>query len=215
MTASIIAMSQPKLSPTMTKTGINTEIILDKMLLKNGFIVDIILKLYYGKKLNMNIKISEYRSENAKEAMQIWNEVVKDGNAFPQKECLSTQNADEFFKSQTYTGIAIDKDTENLVGLYILHPNNVGHCAHIANASYAVKKNLRGEHIGEKLVTHCLETAHEKGFKILQFNAVVASNIHAIHLYERLGFKKIGKVPAGFLLPDGNYEDILLFYHEV
>lgn len=167
------------------------------------------------KKLNMNIKISEYQSENANDAMQIWNEVVKDGNAFPQKECLSTQSADEFFKSQTYTGIAIDKDTENLVGLYILHPNNVGRCAHIANASYAVKKNLRGEHIGEKLVKHCLETAHEKGFKILQFNAVVASNVHAIHLYEHLGFKKIGKVPAGFLLPDGNYEDIFLFYHEV
>ncbi len=163
----------------------------------------------------MKIKIREYESSDAKNATEIWNEVVKEGNAFPQKEELSLNEADEFFKSQTYTGIAFDEETGNMVGLYILHPNNVGRCAHIANASYAVKKNVRGEHIGEKLVKDCLEVARKKGFKILQFNAVVASNIHAIHLYERLGFTKLGKIPGGFLLPDGNYEDIFPFYHEL
>lgn len=163
----------------------------------------------------MKIKIREYESSDAKNATEIWNEVVKDGNAFPQKEELSLNEADEFFKSQTYTGIAFDEETGNMVGLYILHPNNVGRCAHIANASYAVKKDVRGEHIGEKLVKDCLEVARKKGFKILQFNAVVASNIHAIHLYERLGFTKLGKIPGGFLLPDGNYEDIFPFYHEL
>lgn len=163
----------------------------------------------------MNIKIREYKSLDEEDAMKIWNEVVKDGNAFPQKDELSLNEADEFFKSQTYTGIAFDEETGNMVGLYILHPNNVGRCAHIANASYAVKKNLRGAHIGEKLVKDCLETACKKGFRILQFNAVVASNVHAIHLYERLGFTKLGKIPGGFLLPDGNYEDIFPFYYEL
>lgn len=163
----------------------------------------------------MNIQIREYKSKDKNAAMEIWNEVVKDGVAFPQIEGLNKNNADNFFKSQTFTGIAFDQDSNEIVGLYILHPNNVGRCAHIANASYAVKKSVRGEHIGEKLVQNCLKTAHEKGFKILQFNAVVASNIHAIHLYERLGFTKLGKIPAGFLLPNGKYEDIFLFYHEV
>lgn len=163
----------------------------------------------------MNIKIREYKSSDKNDAMKIWNEVVKDGVAFPQIEGLAEDNADDFFKSQIFTGIAFDADSNEIVGLYILHPNNVGHCAHIANASYAVKKSVRGEHIGEKLVKDCLKTAHEKGFRILQFNAVVASNIHALHLYERLGFTKLGKVPGGFLLPKGNYEDIFLFYHEV
>ena len=44
-----------------------------------------------------------------------------------------------------------------IVGLYILHPNNVGRCGHICNASYAVKSQLRGHHIGEALVKHCME----------------------------------------------------------
>ena len=55
----------------------------------------------------------------------------------------------------------------------------------------------------------------ELGFKILQFNAVVASNIHARHLYERIGFNLLGIIPKGFLLKDGNYEDICVYYIEV
>ena len=31
---------------------------------------------------------------------------------------------------------------------YILHPNNIGRCGHIANASYAVSSKSRGLHIG-------------------------------------------------------------------
>ena len=31
-----------------------------------------------------------------------------------------------FFTEQTYTGVAYDAATGELVGLYILHPNNVG-----------------------------------------------------------------------------------------
>lgn len=31
--------------------------------------------------------------------------------------------------------------------------------------------------------------------------------------YGRLGFAKIGTVPDGFRMPDGSYQDIILFYH--
>jgi len=163
----------------------------------------------------MNVEIREYKKVDAGAVMKIWNQVVEDGVAFPQDEPLTVDNADGFFSQQTYTGVAEDTDSGDIVGMYILHPNNVGRCGHICNASYAVRRDIRGEHIGERLVKDCLSMAHEKGFRILQFNAVVANNIHAIHLYERLGFKKIGTVQGGFHMPDGTYEDIILFYHTV
>lgn len=163
----------------------------------------------------MNVKIREYKKADADALMKIWNQVVENGVAFPQEEPLTEDNADTFFRQQTYTGVAEDKDSGDIVGMYILHPNNVGRCGHICNASYAVCRDIRGEHIGEKLVKDCLSMAHEKGFRILQFNAVVANNIHAIHLYERMGFTRIGTVPGGFRMPDGTYEDIILFYHTV
>lgn len=125
---------------------------------------------------------------------------------------LDNSDRRSFFQEQTYTGIAFDRDSGEIVGLYILHPNNVGRCGHICNASYAVRKELRGQHIGEKLVLDCLDKAKSYGFGILQFNAVVATNISALHLYEKLGFQKLGIIPKGFRMPDGRYEDIIPHY---
>ena len=74
---------------------------------------------------------------------------------------------------------------------------------------------MRGIHIGEKLVSDSLVKAKEHGFTLMQFNAVVASNIHARHLYERLGFIPLGIIPKGFRMKDGHYEDICPFYKEL
>ena len=161
----------------------------------------------------MNIFIREYKTQDAEDAAEIWNQVVRDGVAFPQEKELTTKEADNFFKEQIYTGIAENMDTGLVVGLYILHPNNVGRCGHICNASYAVRRDLRGEHIGEKLVLDCLAQAKVKGFRIMQFNAVVANNTHALHLYERIGFTRLGVLPQGFRMPDGHYEDIIPHYY--
>ena len=162
----------------------------------------------------MEITVREFRSEDTKDAIAIWNEVVDQGKAFPQLEDLGVEDGEAFFKEQSYTGIAVNENDE-IVGLYILHPNNIGRCGHICNASYAVSREKRGLHIGEKLVRDCIRQAHEEDFHILQFNAVVASNVHARHLYERIGFHQLGIIPGGFLLKDGTYEDICPYYIEV
>lgn len=59
----------------------------------------------------------------------------------------------------------------------------------------------------------CLEQAARLGFAILQFNAVVASNILARKLYEKVGFVQLGVIPGGFRMKDGHYEDIVLYYY--
>ena len=145
--------------------------------------------------------------------VRIWNEVVEEGTAFPQEECLNLETGSDFFDSQSYTGVA-DIDGK-VTGLYILHPNNIGRCGHICNASYAVSSDARGLHIGEQLVLDCLKMGKELGFRVLQFNAVVESNIHARHLYERLGFTQLGTIPNGFRMKDGRYENICPYYHEL
>ena len=72
------------------------------------------------------LKIEEYRTKYINDAVEIWNDIVEDGVAFPQTELLNSQTGDAFFKSQSFTGIAIDADSGEVVGLYIFHPNNVG-----------------------------------------------------------------------------------------
>ena len=49
----------------------------------------------------------------------------------------------------------------------------------------------------------------------LQFNAVVEGNIHARHLYERLGFTQLGTIPRGFRMKDGSFANICPYYKEL
>lgn len=157
--------------------------------------------------------IRNYTEKDLTAMIAIWNEVVEDGIAFPQEEPLTAESGAEFFASQTYSAVA--EENGKIYGLYILHPNNVGRCGHICNASYAVSSESRGKHIGELLVKDCLVQAKKCGYGVLQFNAVVESNIHARHLYERLGFVQLGTIPNGFRMKDGHFENICPYYHEL
>ena len=165
-------------------------------------------------KTEKKIRVRRYTEKDLPEMIRIWNEVVEEGIAFPQEECLDRETGKDCFDAQTYCGVAED-EKGRVLGLYILHPNNVGRCGHISNASYAVASEQRGRHIGEKLVRDCIRQAGLHGFRVLQFNAVVASNIHARHLYEKLGFRQLGVIPGGFRMKDGSYEDICPYCREV
>lgn len=156
--------------------------------------------------------IREFKEDDIPQMINIWNDIVEEGIAFPQIEPLDLDSGLDFFMQQSFTGVAVNPKKEEIIGLYILHPNNIGRCGHISNASYAVKRGLRGFHIGENLVLHCIKKAKELNFKILQFNAVVKTNHSALHLYEKLGFVKLGVIPSGFLQKDGKYEDIVPHY---
>lgn len=165
--------------------------------------------------MKTEIILRKYEDKDIEQMIEIWNEVVEEGIAFPQEDCLNLDTGKAFFASQSYCAVAVEEETASVLGLYILHPNNIGRCAHISNASYAVLSASRGKHIGEKLVLDCIKQAKNIGFKVLQFNAVVATNLHARHLYERIGFKQLGTIPNGFRLKNGAYEDICPYYIEL
>lgn len=163
----------------------------------------------------MEVKLRMYSEKDLNAMTDIWNQVVEEGIAFPQTELLNIEGAAAFFSGQTCCGVAEDEEKGEILGLYILHPNNIGRCGHISNASYAVKASARNRHIGAQLVRHCMEQAKQHSFRILQFNAVVKTNAAARHLYESLGFTQLGTIPGGFLMKDGHYEDICPYYCEL
>ena len=160
----------------------------------------------------MSFEVISYSPEHIEACLAIWNEVVSDGIAFPQEDELTAESGDAFFSMQTFTGLARYEETGEIAGLYILHPNNVGRCGHICNASYAVASKWRGHHVGETLVRDSMSRAKECGFRILQFNAVVRTNEGALALYRKLGFVQLGVIPGGFRKKDGMFEDIIPHY---
>jgi L-amino acid N-acyltransferase YncA len=159
--------------------------------------------------------VRAYEDRDILSMISIWNEIVAEGMAFPQEDMLDEESGRAFFAKQTHCGVAVDTDTGEVFGLYILHPNNVGRCGHIANASYAVSFAKRGRGGGEALVLDSLKRAAAAGFLLMQFNAVVKTNDAALKLYERLGFIRLGTIPGGFRLKGGHFEDIVLYYRKL
>lgn len=110
--------------------------------------------------------------------------------AFPQEKAPDKASCTVFFAAQTYTVAAEETATGRMPGYIHSAPNNICPCGCIANVSCAVAASCRGLHIGigEKLVLDRLTQAKAHGFRVMQLNAAVASNTHARHLFERLGF---------------------------
>ena len=50
--------------------------------------------------------IREYTKKDLDSMVKIWNQVVEDGVAFPQEECLTPETGQEFFAAQDYCAVA-------------------------------------------------------------------------------------------------------------
>lgn len=156
------------------------------------------------------MEFRSYQEKDLPNMKEMWNVIIEDGVAFPGLDLLSQDEFDEMIKNQDAVNCMIDED--QVVGYYILHPNNIGRCSHVANASYILDKRIRGKHLGKELVGHSIQEAKRLGFRGMQFNAVVESNIPALKIYKSLGFKEVGMIPGGFRLKDGTYSNMYILY---
>jgi GNAT superfamily N-acetyltransferase len=75
----------------------------------------------------------------------------------------------------------------------------------VASASFMVDPAHRGKGAGRALCEEALDWARSAGFRAMQFNAVVETNMGAVDLYRSLGFDVIGTVPEAFLHPTEGY----------
>ncbi|HYO15829.1 MAG TPA: GNAT family N-acetyltransferase [Thermoanaerobaculia bacterium] len=85
-----------------------------------------------------------------------------------------------------------------VVGTYILKPNQPGLGSHVANAGYMVHPRRSGRGIGRALCAHSMDEARGMGFLAMQFNAVVSTNESAVALWKKMGFAIVGTVPKAF-----------------
>jgi L-amino acid N-acyltransferase YncA len=95
-----------------------------------------------------------------------------------------------------------------IVGTAKMGCNQLGPGSHVATASFMVAASARRCGVGRSLAEFALTWARQQGYRAMQFNAVVASNLAAISLWQELGFSIVGTVPAAFLHPDASYVDL-------
>lgn len=85
-----------------------------------------------------------------------------------------------------------------VVGTFWIKANQPGLGSHVANAAYMVSPDASGKGIGRQMAEFSLEEARRLGFKAMQFNFVVTSNIVAVKLWHSVGFEIIGEIPDAF-----------------
>jgi L-amino acid N-acyltransferase YncA len=102
------------------------------------------------------------------------------------------------------TVVAVD-DSGTVLGTAKMNRNHMGNGSHIASASYMVDPAHAGRGVGRALCAYTVEWARAAGYRAMQFNAVVETNVHAVSLYRSLGFEVLGTLPDGFRHPARGY----------
>lgn len=135
-------------------------------------------------------------------------EIVSSGTVFVFEDAADV--VDYWYQPDASIFVAVRG--EEILGTYVVKPNQKGRGAHVANAGYMVRRAAMGLGIGTAMGTHSLQMAKNLGFAAMQFNFVVATNTGAIHVWKKLGFDVVGELPGVFRHPDHGHVDAYVMF---
>lgn len=164
--------------------------------------------------MNKKIIINPAKKEDFEDIWRIFQQVIAGGQTYVNDENTTKKDAyEKWFNESAKTFVA--KLGEEIVGAYLMCSNRVGRGSHVANASYIVDEKKRGLGIGKLLANHSIETAAAFGYKAIQFNFVVSTNVAAVNLWKSVGFRIIGTVPGGFKHKALGFVDAYIMFREL
>jgi L-amino acid N-acyltransferase YncA len=158
------------------------------------------------------LHIDPARAGDWDELWPIWHSIVAPGDTYTYDPSTTKDQARLQWLGAARAEVWVARLDDRAVGLYKIAPNQDGPGRHIVNASYMVSSTARGHGVGRAMVEHSLARASELGYRGMQFNAVAATNVNAIGLYERLGFRTVGVVPEGFHHPEQGFVGLLVMF---
>ena len=137
---------------------------------------------------------------------QVWpffDEIVRAGETYAYPPDLTSDQARELWTMRPPGQTVVLEDRLPGVGASILGsatmgPNRPGRGSHVGTASFMVASAARGRGVGRLLGDYVVRWHRDHGFRAIQFNAVVETNTAAVHLWQELGFRIVGTVPAAF-----------------
>lgn len=103
----------------------------------------------------------------------------------------------------------------NILGTYYIRPNQAGGGSHVCNCGYMTSSRATGRGIASAMCVHSLEYAKSAGFKGMQYNFVVSTNVGAIRLWKKFDFDIVGRLPKAFLHPSDGYIDALVMFRSL
>jgi L-amino acid N-acyltransferase YncA len=154
------------------------------------------------------------RPAGPSDANAVWSilePAIRAGHTYTLPRDMEREQALAYWFSAGHSVFVAEQDGHSL-GSYYLRANQKGGGAHVGNCGYMTAPWAAGQGVASAMCAHSLEYARSQGFRAMQFNFVVSSNHAAIHLWEKFGFRTVGRIPDAFLHPDLGYVDALVLY---
>ncbi|RDS84543.1 GNAT family N-acetyltransferase [Dyella monticola] len=144
-----------------------------------------------------DLLIREIRADEFHRLWPLFQAVIAPGDTYSYPPDLTMEQACEWWTTPPSRCFIAESNGE-ILGCYMLRPNQPGLGDHVANAGYMVSPAARGQGIAGILCEHSLQQAREAGFTAMQFNFVVSTNNSAVRVWQRHGFTIVGQVPGAF-----------------
>ena len=99
-----------------------------------------------------------------------------------------------------------------ILGTYYMRANQAGGGAHVCNCGYMTAASATGRGVARAMCADSLSRALAAGFKAMQFNFVIESNVRAVALWHAFGFVEVGRLPRAFDHPTLGLVDALVLH---
>jgi L-amino acid N-acyltransferase YncA len=142
----------------------------------------------------------------------IWRDTVAAGDSYVWLPGTPEDEARAEWMLAPPAEVWVVEDEGRIVATALLQPNKPGLGDHVANAGFMVDPSAEGRGIGRALAEAVLDRARAAGYVAMQFNAVVATNERAVHLWRSMGFEEVGRVPRAFRHAHHGPVDLLLMH---
>lgn len=159
----------------------------------------------------MTINIRKTTQKDRPAIWAILEPIFRAGETYAVDPDISEADALNYWTKGTHTSFVAEQGGQ-VYGTYFMCPIQGGNGAHICNCGYATHIKAQGKGIARAMLEHSLENAPQMGFRAMQFNFVLASNIRAVAIWEKHGFDIIGRIPAAFNHPKNGFVDALVMH---
>ena len=157
----------------------------------------------------MNIRPAGPSDTNA--IWSILEPTIRAGETYALPRDMDIEQAFAYWFSPGNTVFVAEEEGE-VLGTYYFRANRKGGGAHVGNSGYMTAVNAFGRGVATAMCAHSLEYARNHGFRAMQFNFVVSTNLGAIHVWQKLGFATVGRLAGAFQHPSLGYVDALVMY---
>jgi len=164
--------------------------------------------------MSASIDIRPFAAADAAAVWAILEPVIRAGDTYTLPRDMSEAAALAYWTAADKQTFVAEQDGR-IVGTYYLRANQAGGGAHVANCGYMTAQGESGRGVARAMCAHSLERARACGFRAMQFNFVVSTNVRAVALWQSMGFDIVGRLPQAFAHPSHGDVDALVMFRRL